>query len=323
MGKILIIKGADFSKNAIESVTPIMVTIKTSVTPAGGGTISGGGSYTTGTSVTLTARANSGYVFSKWSDGVTTASRTIIATDGLPTFIAEFIESVTPIMVTIKTSVTPAGGGTISGGGSYTTGTSVTLTARANSGYVFSKWSDGVKTESRTIIATSGLPIFTAEFTEEIPETPETSPIIAMLDVVVELKTDIKKIHINNVGGARNRAAIVVNDQSLMLDSTKVVVSNPNSGIDVSDVGVYTVTGKTSITLHVNKDNVINKNINKWSFGVVDINTMTLVNSWKWNTEDVLVSGLNSSKSYAIIGNFASNNTISEVPIYETDFTIS
>ena len=50
---------------------------------------------------------------------------------------------------------------------------------------------------------------------------------------------------------------------------------------------------------------------------------MTLVNSWKWNTEDVLVSGLNSSKSYAIIGNFASNNTISEVPIYETDFTIS
>ena len=233
------------------------------------------------------------------------------------------IESVTPIMVTIKTSVTPAGGGTISGAGSYTTGTSVTLTARANSGYVFSKWSDGVKTESRTIIATSGLPIFTAEFTEEIPETPETSPIIAMLDVVVELKTDIEKIHINNIGKARNRAAIVVNDQSLMLDSTKVVVANPNSGIDVSDVGVYTVTGKTSITLHVNKDNVINKNINKWSFGVVDINTMTLVNSWKWNTEDVLVSGLNSSKSYAIIGNFASDNTISEVPIYETDFTIS
>ena len=232
------------------------------------------------------------------------------------------IESVTPIMVTIKTSVTPAGGGTISGAGSYTTGTSVTLTARANSGYVFSKWSDGVKTESRTIIATSGLPIFTAEFTEEIPETPETSPIIAMLDVVVELKTDIEKIHINNVGGPRNRAAIVVNDQSLMLDSTKVVVADP-SGIDVSDVGVYTVTGKTSITLHVNKDNVINKNIDKWSFGVVDINTMTLVNSWKWNTEDVLVSGLNSSKSYAIIGNFASNNTISEVPIYETDFTIS
>lgn len=251
MGKILIIKGADFSKNAIESVTPSMVIIKTSVTPNGGGTVSGAGSYISGTSVTLTATANSGYVFSKWSDGVKTATRTITATIGLPTFIAEFTQE-----------------------------------------------------------------------TPSIPETPE-SAIVAKLNVVVELKTDINKIHINNRGGSNNRAAILVNDPSLMLDSTKVVIAFPDNYIDVSGLGVYAVTGKTSITLHVNKDNLYAKNITKWSFGAVDIDTMSLVNEWNWNTEDAIVSGLDTSKTYAIIGNFASDNTISETPIYGTDFTIS
>ena len=108
-----------------------------------------------------------------------------------------------------------------------------------------------------------------------------------------------------------------------MLDSTKVVIAFPDKYVDVSGLGIYTVTGKTSITLHVNSVNLNAKNITKWSFGAVDIDTMTLVNEWKWNTGDIIINGLDSSKSYAIIGNFASDNTISETPIYETDFTIS
>ena len=256
MGKILIIKGADFSKNAIESVTPIMVTIKTSVTPAGGGTISGAGSYTTGTSVTLTARANSGYVFSKWSDGVTTASRTIIATDGLPTFIAEFTEEIPE--------------------------------------------------------------------TPEEPETPEKSAIVTVPEVVVELKTDINKIHINNTGGGSPRAAIFVNDVKLMLrDYTKITSAGSNTNI--SDFGIYAVTGKESVTLHVDVEKANAKNAIKWSFGAVDIETMSLVNEWKWNTEDVIVSGLDQSKTYAIIGNFANDSQAAPISplIHGVDFTIS
>lgn len=251
MGKILIIKGADFSKNAIESVTPSMVVIKTSVIPSGGGTVSGAGNYVLGSSVTLTATANSGYVFSRWSDGVTTASRTFTAASGLPTF--------------------------------------------------------------------------TAEFTQEIPETPETSPIITKLDVVVELRTNINKIHINNRGGGNPRAAILVNDQSLMLDSTKVMVAFPDSYVDVTGVGVYTVTGRDSITLHVDTEKATAKKAIKWSFGVVDVETMSLVNEWKWNTEDVIVSGLNQSKTYAIIGNFANDSPATPIlPLtHGVDFTIS
>lgn len=256
MGKILIIKGADFSKNAIVNVEPSTVIIKTSVTPDGGGTVSGAGSYASGTSVTLTATANSGYVFSKWSDGVTTASRTIIATSGLPTFTAEFVR---------ETPETP-----------------------------------------------------------EVPETPETSAIVAVPEVVVELKADINKIHINNTGGGNPRASIFVNDVSLMLrDYTKITMDGSNT--DISDFGIYAVTGKDSITLHVNVENANAKNAMRWSFGAVDIDTMSLVNEWKWNTEDVIVSGLDQSKTYAIIGNFANDNPATPIPplIHGVDFTIS
>lgn len=44
-----------------------------------GGTVTGGGVVTKGETVTLTAAAKSGYEFAGWSDGVTTATRTITA----------------------------------------------------------------------------------------------------------------------------------------------------------------------------------------------------------------------------------------------------
>ena len=59
---------------------PNTVTISTNVSPTGSGTVTGGGIYTVGQSVTLTASANSGYVFQKWNDNVTTNPRTFTAT---------------------------------------------------------------------------------------------------------------------------------------------------------------------------------------------------------------------------------------------------
>lgn len=53
-----------------------------------------------------------------------------------------------PTTYTIRADVTPAGAGSVSGGGSYTEGTSVTLTATANSGYRFVGWMEGDQTVS-------------------------------------------------------------------------------------------------------------------------------------------------------------------------------
>lgn len=64
---------------------------------AEGGTVTGGGTYEYGSSVTLTATASSGYKFVRWSDGVTTASRTVTVT-GNAAYTAVF-EKACPIFV--------------------------------------------------------------------------------------------------------------------------------------------------------------------------------------------------------------------------------
>lgn len=53
-----------------------------------------------------------------------------------------------PTTYTIRADVTPAGAGSVSGGGSYTEGTSVTLTATNNPGYRFVGWMEGDQTVS-------------------------------------------------------------------------------------------------------------------------------------------------------------------------------
>ena len=69
---------------------------------------------------------------------------------------------------TITTNVTPAGAGAVTGGGTYPEGTSVTLTATANSGYTFNQWQDGSTANPRTITVTQN-----ATYTAIFAETPE------------------------------------------------------------------------------------------------------------------------------------------------------
>ena len=140
-------------------------TISTAVSPSGSGTVSGGGSYQSGTTITLTATSNSGYIFSQWSDGDTTNPRTItVSADA--TYTAVFVQDNTPVQYyTISTAVSPSGSGTVSGGGSYQSGTTITLTATSNSGYIFSQWSDGNGNNPRTV-SVVGDATYTAVFVE-------------------------------------------------------------------------------------------------------------------------------------------------------------
>lgn len=64
-------------------------TVSVSVNPAEGGSVSGGGTFDYGTKVTLTATPNSGYMFVKWSDGVTSKSRSVTV-EGNASYIAYF-----------------------------------------------------------------------------------------------------------------------------------------------------------------------------------------------------------------------------------------
>ena len=62
--------------------------------PAEGGSVSGTGNYLQGTDATLTATPNAGYLFKQWSDGNTSASRTVTVTANA-TYTAIFEKEVT------------------------------------------------------------------------------------------------------------------------------------------------------------------------------------------------------------------------------------
>ena len=83
---------------------------KLTVTAGTGGTVSGGGTYDYNASATLKATANSGYHFVKWSDGNTSATRTVTVTKDA-TYTATFEQN--PYLNLDKTSLEfEASGGT-------------------------------------------------------------------------------------------------------------------------------------------------------------------------------------------------------------------
>lgn len=111
--------------------------ITTAVTPTGSGTVSGGGTYERGSTATLKATPATGYKFKRWSDGVTTATRTVTVT-GAATYTAEFVKVYSVKFAENSTS----GYGTITGvtEGTYEEGTVLTFTAVPNEGYKFKQW---------------------------------------------------------------------------------------------------------------------------------------------------------------------------------------
>lgn len=123
-------------------------TIATSVNDETMGTVSEGGVYEEDSEITLMATANEGYCFMQWSDGNTENPRTITVTKDF-TYIANFAKT-----FIVSTSVNDEKMGKVLGAGEYGEGSKVTLTAEANKGYHFVKWSDGNTENPRTIVVT-------------------------------------------------------------------------------------------------------------------------------------------------------------------------
>ena len=145
--------------------------LSVAASPAGSGTVSGGGTYPVGTSVQLTASAASCWNFTGWSDSVTNATRTVTVPAGGATYTASFQQPT----VTIAVQANLADAGTVSGGGTVNCGANLTVVAVPNAGYAFVQWTaNGVPvstsasytfagTEDRSLVATfDGLTIATA-----------------------------------------------------------------------------------------------------------------------------------------------------------------
>jgi hypothetical protein len=109
--------------------------------PAGGGTISGTGTYYSGSTVTLNASANSGYVFVNWTEGnkvVSCNARYSFKLMSNRTLRANF--SQVQSQYTITGTASPTNFGTVTGSGSYNHGAGVTMTALPNQGFALANW---------------------------------------------------------------------------------------------------------------------------------------------------------------------------------------
>ncbi len=128
--------------------------VTTSANPRARGRTSGGGTYDSGSSVTVTASPYSGYTFTNWTENgneVSTNSTYTFTLIGNRTLVANFDAP----QYTVTTSCNPSDKGTVVGGGSNYLGSTVTLTATPESGYIFNNW-----TENGNIVSTSGNYIF-------------------------------------------------------------------------------------------------------------------------------------------------------------------
>ena len=146
-------------------------TLTTSASPSGGGTVSGGGTHDSGTDVTVTATANTGYRFDRWSGACTGTGACSVTMSANRSVTAHFI-----VRYTLTTSASPSGGGTVSGGGTYDTGTDVTVTASPNSGYRFDRWSGACTGTGACSVTMNAARSVTAHFIARYALTTSASP---------------------------------------------------------------------------------------------------------------------------------------------------
>ncbi len=111
---------------------------------------------------TISATAQYGYHFTQWNDGNTDNPRTVQVTQDI-TYTAYFA----PNQYTISTEVNDAKRGSVSGGTTTDYLNEVTLTATANYGYHFARWTDWNTDNPRTVQVT-GDKTYTAVFKKNI-----------------------------------------------------------------------------------------------------------------------------------------------------------
>jgi len=115
-------------------------TISASPDVAEGGSITGAGVYPAGAKVGLRATPNPGFLFKRWKQGATTVSNSsyyIFTASGNRALTAIFEPA-----IAISTEALPLEGGTTAGGGDFSDGDEVIVTAAANPGYTFLYWSE-------------------------------------------------------------------------------------------------------------------------------------------------------------------------------------
>ena len=131
-----------------------------------------GGTYPAGTQVTLTAQPDAGWSFAGWSGDLTgTTTPTTLTLDADATVTATFTQDPPPPPGEVTLTTSTVGQGSVvldPPGGTYPSGTQVTLTAQPDSGWTFTGWSgDLTGTTTPTTLTLDADATVVATFTED------------------------------------------------------------------------------------------------------------------------------------------------------------
>ena len=127
------------------------------------GSVTGSGYYEYGTEVTITATANSGYTFVRWSDGNTSSSRTITVASYYQNNYSAIFADESDDIYTVALSVNNENYGSVYGAGDYVDGEYINIFASPAEGCYFVKWSDGSTDYDRYLSVDENISL-TAEF---------------------------------------------------------------------------------------------------------------------------------------------------------------
>ena len=145
------------STNPVQiTIIPITYAITTNVLPTGGGTVTGGGNYPSGSNVTLVANQNTGYTFVNWTENgspVSNSANFSFIASADRDIQANYI--ITPTL-TYNLNISAINGTVVKNPdlSGYGDGSQVTLYASPVAGYKFSYWSGDANSTSPQITVT-------------------------------------------------------------------------------------------------------------------------------------------------------------------------
>lgn len=202
----------------IEKEQKYTVTVEAS--PAEGGEVSGGGEAVEGAQVTISANANTGYRFVNWTKGSDEVSTDASFSYTVPAENVTLIANFEEILYTLIAPTNDENKGTVTGAGTYSYGTVVTLTATPKEGYKLLYWSDRSTENPRNITMTKNEAL-SAYFVKEY---------------VVEPTFTVEKVweNTNVPGSAAGYQAVGWDGKIYMQNKTEGKIKVYNNGTDAA-----------------------------------------------------------------------------------------
>ena len=254
---------ANFAPVAVGTFSVIL-----SSNPIAGGTNTGSGAYTSGSRVTVTALPNPGFTFTNWTENgnivsVSPAFQFDIAANR--TLIANY-RVIPASQFAVVLSSSPAAGGSTNGSGSFTSGTSVTVTAAPSTGYRFLNWTENgviVSTTAsfqfpllgnRTLVANFAINTFTLTITAQngsvsrsLTQTNYNYGTSVVLTPTAATGYTFTSWDVDASGTANPLTVVMTSDKNITAIFTAKAAVGPTA-INLGLAGNYTILTKTGIT---------------------------------------------------------------------------